>query len=73
MLEHGVTIMLKGVCAGREEGVKVSNLPDEDQRIWTGITVGHFQLIVLSKICLTESDRLISFLFLSWLLFLFDD
>ncbi len=73
MLVQGVTIKLKGfVPIGKREEI-VTHLPEEDQRIWTGITEGHYPLIVLAKIRLTESDRLISFLFLSWLLFLFGD
>ena len=37
---------------GKREEI-VTHLPDEDQRIWTIITKGHYLLIVLAKIRLT--------------------
>ena len=56
MLVHGVTIMLKGfVRIGTREEI-VTHLPEEAQRIWTGITGITYPLNVLAKIRLTESD-----------------
>ena len=70
MLVHGVTIMLKGlVLIGKRLLIYMRRLRESGQKS-LGIT---YPWDVLAKIRVTESDRLISFLFLSWLLFLFGD
>ncbi len=64
MLLPGFTIMLNGFELVGKTGEIGTPLPEKNQRTWTGITEGHYQLIVLAKIQ-TEYLRLISFLFLS--------
>ena len=56
--------MLNGFELVGKTGEIGTPLPEKNQRTWTGITEGHYQLIVLAKIQ-TEYLRLISFLFLS--------
>ena len=48
MLVHGVTIMLKCFVPVGKRGEMVTHLPEKDQIIWTGVTEGHYPLIVLA-------------------------